>query len=397
MYTNIEFLDTEPIENVITCMHHKMDKVIFFGYEDAIKKYEERTEEFLRTHCNVQEVKLCPIEEQDLDAVIKAIKKEVDAEDQMGNRVYFDITGGESLFLVAFGMLSEQLQKPMHMYDVKTDTLIHLGKSYEDNIQKVTSNDVKLDLSTYIKMSGAEIDTTKKSYVDVNDAEFMAKVDSLWDIVLDFQQDWNDFCGVLRDRLSVEKSLDATNTVIKTERRSLEKFHKYMLRLKELGAISYYRSKIINRDENGRIAEVDITISYPDFAWKECITKAGTALELYVYKQFKDAGKEVRQSVHIDWDGDIHTTTTENEDEKDVLNEIDVLVLEGNVPTFISCKCGNMGKGKALQPMYELETVANRFGGKYAKKVLATLKPIYGAYAERAVEMNIDLCCYGGK
>ena len=51
MNINIEFLDVEPIENVITCMHHKMDKVIYFGYENIVQKYEKRTRDFLEKYC----------------------------------------------------------------------------------------------------------------------------------------------------------------------------------------------------------------------------------------------------------------------------------------------------------------------------------------------------------
>ena len=73
---------------------------------------------------------------------------------------------------------------------------------------------------------------------------------------------------------------------------------------------------------------------------------------------------DVMSGVHIDWDGTIHRAYG-----KDVLNEIDVMTLHGNVLTFISCKSGNMDSGKALNAMYELETVARRFGGKYAKNM----------------------------
>ena len=42
MYTNIEFLDTEPIENVITAMHFKVDKTIFIGYQNVKMNMENR-------------------------------------------------------------------------------------------------------------------------------------------------------------------------------------------------------------------------------------------------------------------------------------------------------------------------------------------------------------------
>ena len=75
----------------------------------------------------------------------------------------------------------------------------------------------------------------------------------------------------------------------------------------------------------------------------------------------------------------------------DVLNEIDVLSLKGNIPVFISCKTGKMGPSKALHALYELETVANRIGGKYARKVLVTSRPLADVYLKRAQEMGIEV------
>ena len=75
----------------------------------------------------------------------------------------------------------------------------------------------------------------------------------------------------------------------------------------------------------------------------------------------------------------------------DVLNEIDVLALKGNVPVFISCKTGKMGPSNTLHALYELQTVAERFGGKYAKKVLVTSRMPADVYIKRAEEMNIEI------
>ena len=38
MVVNYEFLGDEPIENLITCMNFKIDKAVFFGYNDSIEK-----------------------------------------------------------------------------------------------------------------------------------------------------------------------------------------------------------------------------------------------------------------------------------------------------------------------------------------------------------------------
>jgi hypothetical protein len=71
------------------------------------------------------------------------------------------------------------------------------------------------------------------------------------------------------------------------------------------------------------------------------------------------------------------------------LNEVDVLSLKGYVLTFISCKSGNMSGQQILHALYELQTVADKFGGKYAKKILVTANPVGDIYMERAQEMGI--------
>ena len=50
-----------------------------------------------------------------------------------------------------------------------------------------------------------------------------------------------------------------------------------------------------------------------------------------------------------------------------------------------------MDKNQPLQALYELQTVAERFGGKYAKKVLVTANPIGQVYLDRAEEMEIEV------
>ena len=80
MYVNIEFLDVEPIENVITCMHHKMDKEVFFGYKETIEECKKRTEDFMKKYCGVSEVEFCLIDKLDLDDVVFKIEEKVEAE-----------------------------------------------------------------------------------------------------------------------------------------------------------------------------------------------------------------------------------------------------------------------------------------------------------------------------
>ena len=70
-------------------------------------------------------------------------------------------------------------------------------------------------------------------------------------------------------------------------------------------------------------------------------------------------------------------------------NEIDVLLLRGYVLTFISCKGGDVDQ----MDLYELDTVASRFGGKYARRELVTANPLETHHDQRAEEMNITVIC----
>ena len=56
MIVNFEFLGMESVENVITCMHYKVDKVVYFGYPEMVNAKKVRTEKFLRKRCKVKEV-----------------------------------------------------------------------------------------------------------------------------------------------------------------------------------------------------------------------------------------------------------------------------------------------------------------------------------------------------
>ena len=92
MYTNIEFLDTEPIENVITALHFKVDKTIFIGYQDVVNEYKRQTEDFLKEYCGVKKVEFRVVSEMDLQNAIETLREVIATEKEAGNQVFFDIT-----------------------------------------------------------------------------------------------------------------------------------------------------------------------------------------------------------------------------------------------------------------------------------------------------------------
>lgn len=387
MYTNIEFLDTEPIENVITAMHFEMDKVIFFGYEETITEYRKQTEDFLKGKCKVENVEFYPVSKKSLKKVVNSIKTVLDREKKEQNHIFFDLTGGESLILVAFGMLCEAYNAQMHEYDIVNDKLIEMDKESEGRISNVANaKTFELTLDNYIEMRGAKINhRLDRDFANVNDEEFMHRVRELWKLMVKYKQNWNYYTGLIQKNFKTE-TLDAANTLPKFVAYDFEEFKSFMSDLAEAGIIVNYHAK-----DTGRLKErVQFSFSYASQALKDCLMKSGTTLELHVYDEMKGSSFHCYESIHIDWDGVIYGDTR-----KDVTNEIDVLSITGNVPMFISCKGGNLSGEAMRDAMYELETVAKYFGGKYAEKVLATLHPVTGVFKKRADEMGIRLWCCG--
>ena len=126
----------------------------------------------------------------------------------------------------------------------------------------------------------------------------------------------------------------------------------------------------------------EILYSYNNEMYFNCIRKQGNMLEYKTYLEARDflyngkkAFNDVKMSVTIDWDGIIH-----KEKFKDTNNEIDVMVMQGMIPIFISCKNGDIE-----EEFYKLKVVADRFGSGIAKKVLiATDYNINGEDAKKA-------------
>ena len=71
---------------------------------------------------------------------------------------------------------------------------------------------------------------------------------------------------------------------------------------------------------------------------------------------------DARNGVTIDWDGEYY----EEEETGNTINEIDVILMHDALPIFISCKNGDV----TAEELFKFHTVAEHFGGQYARKVL---------------------------
>ncbi|MBP5094174.1 MAG: hypothetical protein J6332_09025, partial [Abditibacteriota bacterium] len=202
MTVNFEFLGMEPIENLITCMHFKIDKVVFFGYNEIIQSQKASAESFLRKYCGVEQVSFVSLSHNHLDAVLDVMRNTVEKEKNENHDIFFDITGGESLILVAFGILSKGLDAPMHMYDVEADELIELNENSKRKTigKNVPERKVNLDLNRYIEMKGGLINNDlHKNTKEIDNEDFARDVDVLFGFVKKHITLWHSFAGFMRN------------------------------------------------------------------------------------------------------------------------------------------------------------------------------------------------------
>jgi hypothetical protein len=139
-----------------------------------------------------------------------------------------------------------------------------------------------------------------------------------------------------------------------------------------------------------------VVFRYKNKIVEECLSKSGSVLEYYTYKTAlyaEEDGKplfdDAEIGIIIGWDNDPSGTR----------NEIDVMLMRGMLPVFISCKNGDVKSDE----LYKLETVAKQFGGDYSEKALvssAFFDPASKVYAgdkgasnfrDRASDMGVRL------
>ncbi len=390
MIVNFEFLGMESVENVITCMHYKVDKVVYFGYPEMVSAKKVRTERFLKKRCGVKEVEFFSMPRGDLQGMLHIMRAAMEAEKKSGNELFFDITGGENLILVAFGMLAGEFDTPMHQFDVRQDKLIELDEGSKRKISKdVPVQKVEFNLDSFIELKGGVVNySLHKDLKAIRNKEFSSDVDKIWQVAKRHWDNWNQFSNFLGKNMVEDYSLQVDMSMAEVQK-ALHAPYSGLRKMSELNRI------VDDFKQVGILKNVDhegdrYCFTFKNETVKSCLMDGGSILELYTYKKEKERSNDCRVGVHLDWDGVVQSKGM------DVLNEIDVLTISGNVPTFISCKGGKMGSHQTLHALYELATVTRRFGGKYAKKVLVTARPIGRTYMERAEELGIEVRCEVG-
>lgn len=395
--TYVEFFDKTALENISSCLTNVPDRVIYIGDNGKLMTRQiEVYRDLLLKRGHDVEFYTMTVPKRNVTEAVDALQEIVDTFDDC----VFDITGGDALLVLALGMIYERNKDKniqIHRFNLRTNT----AYDCDGDGQTVFRDPPTLSVEENLRLYGGAV-----SYGGVNEEKTY-----LWDLTDDFLRDAAHIWSVCRKdvrrwniQLGVLDAAEQTGAVSDDGLTTTAGKGGINWHLSRYGAAYSVDSEIIwELRKYGLIIafeEIDneLVVTYKNPQVKRCLTKAGVALELQVFlaaKRLTDgAGRPIYNDavngVLIDWDGEFHDETSAGV--YDTENEIDVLLMHGSMPVFVSCKNGHVTSAE----LYKLNTVAERFGGRYAKKVLvATSIPDdtdSGQYLrQRAADMNIRL------
>lgn len=398
--TYIEFFDKNAVENISACLISTPDRVIFLGDNAKImKKYIAKYQKvFLGRGINI-ELLFKTVSKSNLDNAVQVITEIVQTYDDC----IFDVTGGEEILTLALGIVyanhpDKNIQ--IHKINIRNNVVYDCDKDGTT----ISRDTPTLSVEENVRIYGGDVvygainenDTTYKW--DLN-KDFVNDIEALWSVCKGNVRYWNTVIGIF-EAIETVGSIVCENTLTTVAGKCvLQDYltkHKAKYKVSK-GIVNYLtKHKLLTCFDDSD--EETITISYKNEQVKKCLTKAGQVLEMKIYittKNMLDSKgnpvyNDVVNGVVIDWDGEFHDESLKQE--YDTENEIDILLMHNIVPVFISCKNGIV----TADELYKLNTVAERFGGKYSKKVLVATSVSSlgeaGKYLrQRAKDMNIKI------
>ena len=355
--TLIEFCEKDAIENICSSLIKVPERVILLGdRQKHMQKHAERYKAMLQARGVEVEFIWRAVNKNKMRAIIDALSAIVEEYDDC----VFDLTGGEDLYLVATGIVFEKYKDrniQMHRFNIRNNTIIdgdEDGKTILENTAPV------LSVEENIRIYGGDIvyheNREEGTFRWDMTPEFKRDINAMWDICRQNARLWNTQICVFEAAERLTGYTDDLTICIPTGRLKAEvernsgkfKFFWQIINgLKDAGLLYDFYSD----DDRS-------SFTYKNEQVKRCLTVAGRVLEMKVFLAALEAKEDngtltyndVMNGVYIDWDGDIST----DQDGYDTENEIDVMMMHGMVPVFVSCKNGYVDKDE----LYKLHAVA---------------------------------------
>ena len=378
--TIIEFFDPEMLENILATLIFRPERLILFGKDyKKIEGFKERILPILSKNGIRTEISVVSVNTKDFFAV-KILLRELTAS---YSDCMFDLLGGDETVLTAMGAVSSEKNIPLCSVNPRSNKIRVI---WEDGREEKKDFDVSLTTDDMIAISGGTL-TEVTTIAPENEDELL----KLWSICREDCAKWNVALETLGTFIpSKDECRDFDGMTVHVPQKSMAdglKFNSYRYKNLRSLLLKICAQNLVTLTET----ESEHIFKFQNPQILSMLRKAGNILELYtlytVFRTKKDSHTHLITSAAsgavIDWEN-----PSDDETEDDVINEIDVLATVGAIPVFISCKNGSVDSDE----LYKLNTVAERFGGKYAKKLLVmTYYDVTDSFIQRAHAMNIRI------
>jgi hypothetical protein len=291
----------------------------------------------------------------------------------------FDYSGGKDLVLLQAGAYCIPLGVPGYYVDVPTGRFVdvqhcgHLAAKFA--IPAFSAEDV-------FAISGATI--LGSGHFDKGEEQsegFEETILAIWKIVQRNPKAWGEFVAYIQavsSGSSMQVLQGAGPKQMKSGRYPARFNAAIFEQLYKLGVFTHYNE-----------SEKQVQFAFKSSLYKKCLLNQGIWLELFCYVSARCSSlfDDVRTSVLIDWAG---KPTPKGGAGMTTKNEVDVVLVKGIVPVFVSCK---MSAPSPLA-LSEIKLLSAKFGGSMARTVTLTgdaLGDENKALKTRAADLDILL------
>ncbi len=367
----IELFDSCQLENIASFLRFNPKRVVFIGFaeEDFSEKY-SAIKAVIKEKSPNTKTEFILVRRHDYKSITKKLESIITA----NTGCYLDLTGGKELVLAAMGALGAVHSLPMYQIDIDTDKIIPVQNF--NTLPKEEKN--RLSLSDSVTLNCGVLDNRENPEAD---RAFKETVSALWQIAKSDRSAWKSQTAALV-RFEKKYCTRSVNTFSCSEADFNSESEKFLWLFNELKKAGYISSS--NRGNT-------LFYEYKNSRIRPYLEKSGSILESYTYMLLKAVEAASQGKLH-DTSMQVTVRWLDGKKASSVTNEIDVACMDGALPVFISCKNGLFDKNA----LYELDTVADRLGGKYTKKIIVCTEisrnPLSKkAVLDRAEEMNISI------
>ncbi|MEG2769627.1 MAG: DUF1887 family CARF protein [Oscillospiraceae bacterium] len=372
METLVELFDNEPIKNILACRIFKPQTVLFICDDKVSQQKKDVTSRMLENWelGNVKTV-FYTVDTSEYSRIYEKIETLLNS---YPNCV-FDITGGRDPVLFASGVLCSKNNIPSFFIDLHNLTFHNVFGC--ENLK----NDFVLPrfrVKDILASAGAKIEGYGKYRPDKRDTQTADDILKIWDILWKSPSAWAAQVAWFQQALKSDGHKSSEQLVYES-----------FLELKANGVETIANTQILEAlYAMGALTHLTfnknhVNLTFKNVPLKNCLMSHGIWLELYGFLKAYNVNwfNDVKTSVMIGWADRVLQPY-------DTRNEIDIILVKGITPVFISCK---MGIPNALA-LSEIKTLAMRFGGVMAKTVLFSASDVKNGNPtiyNRACELGI--------